>query len=128
MWLLNDRSGLVIEAKSRKNQNNALTKEQHGQLLNAAEWFKATYPQLAFIRVSVHPNVNVTKSTVPGESKALTLHKLSELVVDTRALLSALCDSSQPRDGLIVRCEQLLATSKLTPERLVEHYLIPFED
>lgn len=127
LWLIDDRTGLVIEAKSRKNQDNALTKEQHGQLLNAAEWFKATYPQLSCVRVSVHPNVNVTKSTVPGESKALTLQKLNELVTEVRILLSDLCDSSQSKDGLIMRCEQLLATGKLTPSQIIEHYLVPFQ-
>jgi len=128
LWLLNDKIGLVIEAKSRKNKANALTKEQHGQLLNAAEWFKATYPAMSHFRVSVHPNVNVTRSTVPGDSKALTLHKLNELIANTRVLLTELCESSLPGDALIIRCEQLLAAQKLTPDLLVTHYLVPFEE
>jgi len=119
---------LVIEAKSRKNKDNALTKEQHGQLLNAAEWFKATYPAMSHFRVSVHPNVNVTRSTVPGDSKALTLHKLNELIASTRMLLTELCESSLPGDALIMRCEQLLAAQKLTPDLLVTHYLVPFDE
>jgi Holliday junction resolvase len=44
LWLLPERVGFVIEAKSRKKEKNALTKEQHGQLLVAAEWFASEYP------------------------------------------------------------------------------------
>ena len=45
LWLLPSKVGIVIEAKSRKKEKNALTKEDHGQLLVAAEWFAANYPQ-----------------------------------------------------------------------------------
>ena len=127
MWLLDNGLGLVIEAKSRKNQSNALTKDQHGQLLNAAEWFKKEYPNHACIRVSVHPNVIATKSTVPGESKALSLDKLQKLVADARSLLVALCESAIPNSDLVVRCEQLLMKSTLMPRALAEDYLLPFE-
>ena len=30
LWIISKTTGLIIEAKSRKNQANALTKEQHG--------------------------------------------------------------------------------------------------
>ena len=39
LWLLPGKIGLVIEAKSRKKEKKALTKEEHGQLLVASEWF-----------------------------------------------------------------------------------------
>jgi len=127
LWLLDDQLGLVIEAKSRKNHDNALTKEEHGQLLNSAEWFKQQYPQYSCIRVSIHPNLNVTKSTVTNESKVLTLAKLNQLVTEICTLLSSLCESVASYAELIVRCEQLLASSALTPKVLVEEYLVPFE-
>jgi len=128
LWLLDNHIGLVIEAKSRKNSGNALTKEQHGQLLNAAEWFAEEYPQVECVRVSVHPNVNATKSTVTGNSKALTLPKLNALVADAKIFLRELCDSSQSEEGLIVKCEQLLQLHKLTPSQIIERYLLPFEN
>lgn len=128
LWLIDNRVGLVIEAKSRKDSGNALTKDQHGQLLNAAEWFAEEYPQLECIRVSVHPNVNATKSTVTRNSKALTLPRLNALVADTRTFLSELCDSSQPKEGLIVICEQLLVSYRLNPSQITEKYLLPFEN
>lgn len=127
LWLLNDNLGLVIEAKSRKNHDNALTKEQHGQLLNAFEWFKEKYPTYTGIRVSLHPNVLATKSTVTGETKALTFDKLRELITDARKLLEELCESTLQGDELVIRCEQLLITSPLNSRSLVTHYLLPFE-
>jgi hypothetical protein len=126
LWLLNDSLALVIEAKSRKNEQNALTKDQHGQLLNAVEWFKQEYPSYSFARVSVHPNVTVTPSTVPGDTKALTLTKLSELVVEARQLLDQLCESALGDDALTIECERFLARSFLTPKALADKYLVPF--
>jgi replicative superfamily II helicase len=127
LWLLSSSLGLIIEAKSRKNKENALTKEQHGQLLNAAEWFGEQYAGYTGIRVSMHPNVRATDSTVPGESKALTYEKLYALIAEARALIVALCESVVPREELVMRCEQLLKSSKLTPGSIVGEYLVPFE-
>jgi replicative superfamily II helicase len=127
LWLASRNSGLVIEAKSRKNAANALKRDQHGQLLNAAEWFHQTYPDHSCVRVVVHPNVTATKSTVTGQTKALTLDKLQGLISEARTLVVQLCESHAPQEELVRRCEQLLATSSLTPEVLVERYLVPFQ-
>jgi hypothetical protein len=61
LWLLPSKVGIVIEAKSRKKEKNALTKDDHGQLLVAAEWFAANYPGYSVVRVSVHPKNRATK-------------------------------------------------------------------
>jgi hypothetical protein len=127
LWIISRKVGLIIEAKSRKNSANALSKEQHGQLLVAENWFKKHYKNLTGIRVSVHPNVTATKKSVPMNTMALTLAKLNELVVETRNLISTLCESGYPDAELANFCEALLRKSNLTPERLVEHYLVEFE-
>ena len=127
LWLVTGNSGLVIEAKSRKNAANALKREQHGQLLNAAEWFQETYPDHSCVRVVVHPNVTATKSTVTGQTKALTFDRLQGLISEARTLIAHLCESHPPQEELVRRCEQLLAASSLTPDVLVEHYLVPFQ-
>lgn len=128
LWLLDNNLGLVIEAKSRKHQDNALTKKEHGQLLNAEQWFKKEYPNYSCIRVSVHPNLGATKDTVTNDSKALTFENLNQLITDAHTLLVALCDSVVSEDELVVRCEQLLDNSRLRPQSLVEQYLVPFKE
>jgi replicative superfamily II helicase len=127
LWLLDDKTGLIIEAKSRKNEDNALTKDQHGQLLNAAEWFQKTYPHHSGVRVSVHPNVSASSRTITGKSKALTLDRLKALITDSRLFLDILCTSVAPDEDLVHRAEQQLTKLKLTPEGLIEKYLVPFE-
>jgi replicative superfamily II helicase len=127
LWLISQETGLIIEAKSRKNTTNALTKGQHGQLLVSENWFKDTYPKMTGIRVSIHPSVTATKNSVPTRTKALTLAKLDELIAETRKLVTALSESGHPDAELAEYCEGLLKKSNLTPERLVKHYLIDFE-
>jgi hypothetical protein len=127
LWLISREVGLITEAKSRKNRANALTKEQHGQLLVAENWFKENYPKLSGIRVSVHPNVTATKKSVPNSTKALTLGKLNELITESRQLLVSLCESGYPDAELQTYCEELLRKSNLTPDKLVGHYLVDFE-
>jgi replicative superfamily II helicase len=127
LWLLDGTTGLIIEAKSRKNEGNALTKDQHGQLLNAAEWFRATYPSYTGVRISVHPKPVASPRTVTGASKALTLDRLNGLIADARSLLETLCTSAAPDQDLVPRAETLLGKTRLNPTGLVEKYMVPFE-
>ncbi len=128
LWLLPSKVGFVIEAKSRKKAKNALTKDQHGQLLVAAEWFSRNYKGYDCVRVSVHPKNRATKAAVAGASHALTYEKLVALVADARILLIALCESQLSGVNLVAECERLLTQSPLKSERLVDSYLLPFEE
>lgn len=127
LWLLPNRVGFVIEAKSRKKAKNALTKDQHGQLLVAAEWFKEHYPGYEHVRVSVHPQNLSTRAAVAGASHALTYEKLGKMISDARVLLSALCDSQCDEHELEMECERLLDHSDLRADKVVNGYLRPFE-
>ena len=127
LWLLTENLGLVIEVKSRKDRDNALDRKQHGQLLNAVEWFKQSYPNYDCIRVLAHPNSHATKSTVTNQTKALTFENLNQLVSDTRQLLNGLCESAINDEDLVIRCEQFLTNSFLKPKSLVDKYLVPFQ-
>ncbi len=128
LWLLPSKVGFVIEAKSRKLGKNALTKDQHGQLLVAAEWFAANYKGYRCVRVSVHPQNRATKAAVAGASHALTYEKLTALVSDARALLTALCESQLSTAELVAECSRLLAKSNINENRLIDNYLAPFEN
>jgi hypothetical protein len=127
LWLLPERVGFVIEAKSRKKEKNALTKEQHGQLLVAAEWFASEYPGYECVRVSVHPKNQATRSAVAGASHALTNEKLMSLVSDARLLLSTLSESQLDTEILEAECNRLLDSSNLRSDRIANNYLVPFD-
>jgi len=126
LWLLPRKVGLVIEAKSRKKAKNALTKEEHGQLLVAAEWFAKNYPSYTCERVSVHPRNHATKAAVAGASRALTYEKLSALVADARILLTHICESQLPEGELVAECGRALADSNVNANKIVNCYFLPF--
>lgn len=126
LWLLTDHLALVMEVKSRKLADNPLTKEEHGQLLDAEAWFKREYPDYTCERVSVHPNA-ASRKVSAETSKVLTLSKLQELISEMRSLFEPLANSLVPHDNLVVQCEQLLAKSNLKPLKLINHFLVPFE-
>lgn len=127
LWLLSGNIGLVIEAKSRKKDKNALNKEEHGQLLVAAEWFQEHYKDYECVRVSVHPQNKATKAAVAGASHALTYEKLAALISDARILLTSLCESQLSEEDLVVECERLLADTGIKHHNLAGSYLLPFE-
>lgn len=127
LWILPNKMGYVIEAKSRKKNKNALTKNEHGQLLVASEWFKEEYPDFDHLRISVHPQNKATESAVAGASHALTYEKLMSLVVDARSLLSSLSESQLDLELLELECSRLLEKSNLQSNRIAENYLVAFE-
>ena len=127
LWLLNDSSALIIEVKSRKKLDNPLNKDEHGQLLNSAQWFQTIYPGFAGCRVVVHPNNLTTDSVVPDDSYALTLDKLGTLVGNTRELLTNLSSVPMGRETTLAKCDEDLLALNLTPDRLVKVFLEAFE-
>jgi len=128
LWLLPQLLGIIIEAKSRKDGKNALTKEQHGQLLVAEEWFAKNYPDYKAIRVSVHPSNKATKAATATKSYALTYEKLNALIADARALLTKLCESQRTDAELEAECARVLDRSPVRVDNLVENYLINFTE
>lgn len=128
LWIMKDKLALVVEAKSRKENKNALTKKQHGQILEASEWFETNYPELVYQRVIISPNAVATKSATITKTLALTYDGLNKMIVDTRKLLTQLCNSMAPFEELVLLCEKLLRVSSLTPEDIVKTYLEPFKN
>ncbi len=128
LWLLPNKVGFVIEAKSRKKEHNALTKEEHGQLHVADEWFNKNYPGYSSIRISVHPKNRATKAAAAGASYALTYEKLNAMISDARAVLSHLCESKLSEDDLIIECDRVLGQSNIKIDRLAENYLCAFKE
>lgn len=127
LWLLPEKLGLVIEAKSRKKEKNALTKDDHGQLLVAAEWFKTHYRDYQCVRVSVLSKNQATKAASAEASYALTYEKLAQLISDARKLFSHLCESQLTKENILAECEKILLESPLKAETFIKNYLLPFE-
>ncbi len=131
LWLLDSIKALVIEAKSKKLEKNPLDKYEHGQLLQADEWFKSNYSNYTSIRVSVHPNRNPRYEADTNETKVMTFEKLNELILATRKLLVALNESLLINEQLEMKCQELLQEYKLTPDTLPGTFLesfLPYDD
>ena len=128
LWLLPSKTGVVIEVKSRKAKGKPLTKEEHGQLLVAAEWFSEHYAGYECVRVSFQPDDRATKAASAGASYAFTYKKLALLVSDARTLLTALCGCQLPTPDLTGECSRLLADSHVRADRLVPHYMKRFTE
>lgn len=126
LWLLPGSAAWIIEAKSRKNGKNALTKEEHGQLLVAEEWFEEHYPGTKAHRVSVHAKNVATKAAAATASYALTFEKLAALVSDARVLISKLCESQLSANDLVAECTRQLASSPIEARKLTASYLQGF--
>lgn len=126
LWLLPEKVGLVIEAKSKKLKKNELTKTEHGQLLVAGEWFANKYPDYQCVRTSIHPQNFAAKAAYAEDSYALTFEKLSSLISDSRVLITTLVESQLKDEHFIALCNECLATSNLRSDKLVDNYLVPF--
>ena len=127
IWLLNNKEALVIEVKSRKYQDNPLTKEELGQLLSSSEWFKKQYNNYSFLSVSLHPNRYATKNTTIDNVYVFTLDNLNSMVAKCRLLFEQLCDSEETDKQINVRCAGLIEEHGLTPKHLKNKYLLKFE-
>lgn len=127
LWLVLENKAFIIEAKSRKNEDNSLTKDQHGQLLNAVEWFRKNYPTYEFVRIAVHPNILTSRSVETNETMVLTLSKLNQMVDEAKALLVALCETFLSGPELEHQCQRLLEKSNLTPNGIEKTFLSAFK-
>lgn len=126
LWILPQKMALIIEAKSRK-KDNPLTKDEHGQLMIAQEWFDKEYADYKGIRVCVHPNALATENAHAQGSYALTMNELARMVDDARVLLRPLWESQVSDDDLLGLCAKRLEGSSLRHQSLCDTYLRAFE-
>ena len=125
LWLLPNKVALILDAKSRKLEKNPLTKEEHGQLLVAQQWFDKNYNGFVSLRVVVHPTNKATAAAAAHDSYAFTLDRLTALVADARVLLTDLCESQLTDVELEGHCQQLIERSPIRADRL-DAYLTLF--
>lgn len=127
LWMIDATTALILSAKSQKDPANPLTKDEHGQLLEAAQWFQQEYPKVKGYRVVVHPNNWVTGGVTPEGSCVLTLGKLNTLINNARELFNDLCGLPLTESTLLAKCEKRLTELNLTPDKLTKAFLEPFK-
>ena len=98
----------------------------NGQLLQSSVWFHSHYQDKQGSRIVVHPNAEATGSVTVGDTLALTLPKLGELVGSVRELLDHLTWDKMDLDTLVAKCESRLRDLNLAPDLIEERYLQPF--
>lgn len=127
LWLMHGKRAVLLEAKSRRKQDKAYGRDEHGQLLNSIAWFQSQYSGWGHVAVSVHPSNRATKSVVTNDVRVLTLTGLSRLVSQARATLAELCESLADSGTLEVMCESALEKSGLVPNQLCTLYFETFK-
>jgi replicative superfamily II helicase len=126
LWRTDAAFDFVIEAKSKKGDDNPLYKNDHAQLLEAEAWFKSTYPSRAAVRVSALPEAVADPKASTAGSFAFRLDEITKLVVTLRSILSDLVVSPGDSDALRERCEAALRAANLKPDGIKANFLVPF--
>ena len=127
LWRTDAAFDFVIEAKSKKKDDNPLYKKDHAQLLEAENWFKATYPERNSVRVSALPKAIADDKATTTGSYALRLGKITELVGELRNVLNQLVLGPSEPDALRERCEAALQEANLKPKAIQETFMDAFE-
>jgi len=109
--------------KHRKDAKNALTKDEHGQLLTSQQWAQDNYPKRKIVGFIVHPTDESTKPAAAEKTSVLTLAKLGELVGVARQFYTDLCSSTAQGAALEKVCAELLAKHGLTAEDIGKRFL-----
>jgi replicative superfamily II helicase len=126
LWMIDEKTGVIFEAKSRKKSENPLSKENHGQLLNSEQWFLTKYANYQVIRVSIHPNKETTSSFEPGSTKVLTYENLNKLISNCKQLYLSLLDETIDDENLSFFCQSKLKELSLTSELIADSFFEPF--
>ncbi len=124
IWLAPNLEAFVIEAKNGKGEAGHLSRDDHGQLLQAAEWFKSHYHDWTFDRVAILPNAKVTESVDLGETKAWSTSAVKAIVDDlVGAIREIVSLPKKPRRH--IDAVTILTKYRLTPAKLRERF-VPF--
>ena len=127
LWLIPNEIGLVFEAKSRREDDNAFGKDQFGQLLSAGEWFRRNYPTTPYHLISIHPNNMCTPSIAADDIYVLTMERLVELSKNVSELVRQIYDSPLDMPGKWALCADQLHARRLEAAQLLDVYFERFQ-
>ena len=126
LWRTDAAFDFVIEAKSKKNKDNPLYKNDHAQLLQAEHWFKQTYPEREAVRVSALPEAVAEEKATPVGSFAFRLNEVTKVVSALREVLNELVGASGGPEVLCEQCEASLINAQLKPAAIRDAFMTPF--
>ena len=126
LWRTDATFDFVIEAKSKKNEDNPLYKNDHAQLLQAEHWFKQTYPEREAVRVSALPEAVAEEKATPTGSFAFRLNEVTMVVSALREVLNELVGTSGGPEALRERCEASLIRARLKPAAIRDEFMKQF--
>ena len=126
LWRTNGDFDFVIEAKSKKEEDNPLYKRDHAQLLEAEHWFKQEYPNRKVVRVSALPEAIADEKATPAGSFAFRLEDINYVAGAVRNVLIQIAAASGNTRALEELCEVALREENLTPKKLRQRFMRPF--
>lgn len=125
-WLSSEGIGFVLEAKNEKNEENSLTKSEHGQLLVAMKWANDHHPDVKNVGVSVHPSAKADKIAYAEETLVLTNASAIRMKDRVIGCLRLLYGQPNLSSDLEERCQSYLMAEGLTPTAICERWLETF--
>ena len=121
LWVFEEEHlGIVLEAKNEKKSEKPFSKEEHGQLLVAREWFRYNYPGMECIATSVHPNAMANYNASANNTHVLTLEKIAELRDAVRMVLQLIQNSPKDTARRFTLCDGLLDQRSLRGRQIVK--------
>ncbi len=127
LWIVDERMGFVIEAKSNKGRESTFNKDDDSQMITSFDWFVQKYPTHQGVKIVVQPNNFASSAISTGDLYALTLDNLNALISNTTTLINELTNSSVSDEKLIAICERRIDELHLTPEGIANWFLRRFE-
>ncbi|MGY3532290.1 hypothetical protein [Bradyrhizobium sp. USDA 4452] len=126
LWRTDADFDFIIEAKNEKQDDSPLYKKDHAQLLEAENWFRATYHGRSSVRVSALPEPMADAKATPAGTFALRLVEATKLAGRVREMLAELLAASGDEATLRERCEELLRKAHLKADGIKSSFLKPF--
>ena len=126
LWRTADSFDFVIEAKNQKDRKNPLYRKDHGQLLEAENWFRQTYRDREVVRVSALPEAIADANVTPAGSFAFRLDAVIQVANAFQGLIEELVRETDDPAALRDICEIALTKANLKPEMLRDTFMKPF--
>jgi hypothetical protein len=125
LWLTHEHHAFVIEAKSKKLNDNPLNGEEYGQILRSIEWAKEHFPGWSLTGVIVLPQPHAVDSLTIRDTMAMSFEKLESLKSSVRLALRQLSELPRTSADRVVKAEAILREHHLSADS-IHHFFETF--